>query len=176
MVPERRFTTRSREETASLGEALAEGLRPGDVVAMDGDLGAGKTAMTSGIARGLGVRGAVSSPTFTLLIEHGAGSRRLALHHFDAYRLSGSAEFLALGFDEVLDGDGVSVVEWAERVREALPPTAIHVIAQRRDDEGEDLRDIRVVFPVGREPDAALMTTRYAALRSPSVGEEGATC
>ena len=176
MVPERRFTTRSREETAALGEALAEGLRSGDVVAMDGDLGAGKTAMTSGIARGLGVRGAVSSPTFTLLIEHGQGAGRLALHHFDAYRLSGSAEFLALGFDEVLDSDGVSVVEWAERVREALPATAVHVIAERRDNEGEDLRDIRVAFPAGREPDEEMMAARYTALCSATDGEEGSAC
>lgn len=176
MVPERRFTTRSREETAALGEALADGLRSGDVVAMDGDLGAGKTAMTTGIARGLGVRGAVSSPTFTLLIEHGAGSRQLALHHFDAYRLSGSAEFLALGFDEVLESDGVSVVEWADRVREALPPTSVHVVAQRRDDEGENLRDIRVVFPDGREPDAERLSTRYAASRASSEEEVGSAC
>ena len=99
-----RCLSRSRDATAGLGEALGSVLAAGDVVAMDGDLGAGKTAMTEGLARGLGVPGPVSSPTFTLLIEHAAGSRGIPLYHFDAYRLADAAEFLSLGFDEVLDG------------------------------------------------------------------------
>jgi tRNA threonylcarbamoyladenosine biosynthesis protein TsaE len=174
MVPERHFTTRSREETVALGEALADTLRSGDVVAMDGDLGAGKTAMTSGIARGLGVRGFVSSPTFTLMIEHSAGARGLALHHFDAYRLSGAHEFLSLGFDEILETDGVSVVEWAARVREALPASLIQIVAERRDGEGEDLRDIGIVYPEGRERDEERLVARYTALCSE--GKESSTC
>ena len=168
-----RFTTCSRAETVGLGEALAAVLRAGDAVAMDGDLGAGKTAMTEGIARGLGVSGPVSSPTFTLLIEHGAGPRGLALHHFDAYRLQGSAEFLSLGFDEVVGSGGVSVVEWAERVRAGLPENPILVVATRKDDVGEDARRIDVAFPEGREEDAAKMS-RLVSARG-RTGEESST-
>jgi len=165
--------TYSREETVAFGAALAERLREGDVVEMDGDLGAGKTALTEGIARGLAVRGAVSSPTFTLLIDHAAGPRGLPLHHFDAYRLQDADEFLQLGFDEIVGSGGVTVVEWAGRVRAALPAEVVRVVASRRDALGEDVRRLDVAFPAGREDDAAALGRFVGSTRS---REEGTPC
>ncbi|MFI5271607.1 MAG: tRNA (adenosine(37)-N6)-threonylcarbamoyltransferase complex ATPase subunit type 1 TsaE [Ktedonobacterales bacterium] len=98
--------------TRRLGEALGGALVAGDVVLLIGDLGAGKTAFAQGIGRGLGVRGVINSPTFTILKEY-AG--RLALYHFDLYRIDDPAELEDLGFTDYFYGDGVSVVEWAER-------------------------------------------------------------
>ncbi len=102
----------SPEATHALGEHLGRLLRPGDVVLLSGTLGAGKTALTQGIARGLGVAGPVSSPTFTILKEY-AG--RIPLYHFDLYRIEDPDELEALGFGDYFYGDGVSVLEWAER-------------------------------------------------------------
>ena len=102
----------SPEVTLALGERLGRLLQPGDVVLLSGALGAGKTALTQGIARGLGVAGPVSSPTFTILKEH---EGRIPLYHFDLYRIEDPDELEALGFDDYFYGDGVSVVEWAER-------------------------------------------------------------
>ena len=176
MAPETvvRIRTRSRAATVAVGAALAASLRDGDAVAMDGDLGAGKTAMTEGIARGLAVRGAVSSPTFTLLIDHAAGPRGLALHHFDAYRLADADEFRHLGFDEVLSSGGVTVVEWASRVQGALPAGAVRVELDRRDAEGEDVRFLAVAFPEGREESAAALARAAAGIpdAAPADAEE----
>ncbi len=102
----------SPDETRRLGEVLGGLLQAGDVVLLHGALGAGKTALTQGIGRGLGVVGAVNSPTFTILKEH-AG--RLPLYHFDLYRLDDPAEVETLGFEQYFEGEGVCVVEWAER-------------------------------------------------------------
>lgn len=104
--------SRSAEETRRLGEALGGLLAAGDVILLTGELGAGKTAFTQGIARGLGVPGVVNSPTFTLLKEY---QGRLPLYHFDLYRIENPAELEELGFGDYFFGDGVSVVEWAER-------------------------------------------------------------
>ncbi len=101
----------SPAQTRRLGERLGEILQVGDVVLLHGTLGAGKTALTQGIGRGLGVAEAVNSPTFTLLKEY-AG--RLPLYHFDLYRLDDPGEVETLGFEQYFEGDGVSVVEWAE--------------------------------------------------------------
>jgi tRNA threonylcarbamoyladenosine biosynthesis protein TsaE len=113
-------TTGSTPETLALGKKLGRLLSAGDVVALSGPLGAGKTYLTKGIALGLGLADsrAVRSPTFVLVSEL---EGRLKLYHVDAYRLSSAAEFTALGSDEFLFSDGVTVVEWAERVAAALP-------------------------------------------------------
>jgi tRNA threonylcarbamoyladenosine biosynthesis protein TsaE len=102
----------SPDVTHTLGERLGRLLQSGDVVLLTGNLGAGKTAFTQGIAQGLGVVGPVSSPTFTLLKEY---TGRIPLYHFDLYRIEDPAELDALGFDDYFFGDGVAVVEWAER-------------------------------------------------------------
>ena len=107
------------EETRAFGQRLAGQLRPGDVVLLEGDLGAGKSELTRGIARGLGITGPVTSPTFTILQVHEGG--RLPLFHFDWYRLSGADELYELSMDEYLYADGVAVVEWPEKAEEAIP-------------------------------------------------------
>ena len=110
--------TKSPEQTELLGKKLAELLRPGDVIAYYGDLGAGKTAFTRGLAAGLGIREAVTSPTYTIVNEYLSG--RMPLFHFDMYRLSSSEELFDIGWEDYLQRGGVCAVEWSENVADAL--------------------------------------------------------
>jgi tRNA threonylcarbamoyladenosine biosynthesis protein TsaE len=129
--------TASPEETVALGRRLAEGLAPGTVVALYGDLGAGKTHLAKGLCAGLGVApDAVTSPTFTLVQEY---SGRLPVYHFDAYRIDRLAELYDLGYEEYFFGDGVSLVEWPERVEPLIPEDALRL---RLTHLGEDRRRI----------------------------------
>jgi tRNA threonylcarbamoyladenosine biosynthesis protein TsaE len=122
----REFMVATLAETEAFGRRLGELLFPGVVLALVGQLGAGKTHLTRAIAEGLSVHNplAVTSPTFVLIQEYAA---RLPIYHFDAYRLSGDREFLELGADEYFHGDGVSVVEWADRVPGAMPAERLEV-------------------------------------------------
>ena len=113
-------STRSPAETAAVGERLAREAAAGEVWALVGDLGAGKTHFVQGIAAGLGVPAGATSPTFTLVHEHTGG--RLPLFHFDLYRLRSAEEALDLGWEEYLDAGGLAVVEWADRFPALLPP------------------------------------------------------
>ena len=119
VVLEKIFVSPSVETTHVWGAALGAQLEPGDVIALQGDLGSGKTNFVQGIARGLGVSEDVNSPTFILANEYSSG--RLPLYHIDAYRLENADEARGFGLDDYLTGDGVTVLEWAERVRDALP-------------------------------------------------------
>lgn len=110
--------TKSPEQTELLGKKLAAFLRPGDVIAYYGDLGAGKTAFTRGLAAGLGIREAVTSPTYTIVNEYLSG--RMPLFHFDMYRLSSSEELFGIGWEDYLARGGVCAVEWSENVADAL--------------------------------------------------------
>lgn len=130
-MPERIRTT-SPEETQAAGARLAERLRPGDVVALTGELGAGKTCFTQGLARGLGVTGRAVSPTFVLINEYRG---RLPVHHVDAYRTESLTELLDLGLEELFAGDGVTIVEWADKLLPLLPADAIHVHIEGLGDE-----------------------------------------
>lgn len=112
------FLTNSPEETEALGERLAKVLRPGTVLAYRGDLGAGKTAFTRGLARGLGYKEAVTSPTYTIVNEYLGG--RLPLFHFDMYRLHSDDDLWDIGWEDYLDRNGVCAVEWSENVPEAM--------------------------------------------------------
>lgn len=133
--------TASEEETSLAGESLAASLNPGDVVLLYGQLGAGKTAFVRGMARGLGAApGDVSSPTFTLIQEY-AGTRA-TLHHVDLYRLE-PKEVDDLGLDDLVSGDGVVAIEWAERWT-GRPDDAYEVWI---DDAGEERREIRIRRP-----------------------------
>lgn len=123
------FVTNSPEETEELGERLGRALSPGDVVAFTGDLGAGKTAFTRGIARGLGIGDRVTSPTFAIVNEYEGG--RLPLFHFDMYRLTSSDELFDIGWEDFLRRGGVCAVEWSETVRDALEPDTIYVDIRR---------------------------------------------
>ncbi len=108
----------SPEQTSEIGRRLAVELRPGDVLALAGDLGAGKTQFAKGIAAGLGIETDVTSPTFTLIHEYPG---RLPLYHIDLYRLESEEEVLGIGIDDYLDGDGVTVVEWADKFARLMP-------------------------------------------------------
>ena len=112
------YMTNAPEETEALGEKLGKLLRPGTVLAYLGDLGAGKTAFTRGLARGLGCRETVTSPTYTIVNEYLGG--RLPLFHFDMYRLTSSDDLWDIGWEDYLDRQGVCAVEWSENVPEAM--------------------------------------------------------
>ena len=132
--------TNSVAETRALGEELSTSLRPGDVVVLEGELGAGKSELARGIARGLGVRETVTSPSFTILNVYESG--RYPLYHFDWYRLESADELYELGMDEYLGGDGIAVVEWAERCPEAVPENTIRITL---DVTGEESRRIQIL-------------------------------
>ncbi len=128
-----RITTQSEEETAAAGRALAANLSAGDVLLLNGDLGAGKTAFVRGVAEGLGVsRDDVSSPTFTLIQEYRGG--RLTLFHADLYRINDPREFDELGLDEIAV-DGVLAIEWAERLP-GPPHNAVRISIEHAGDTG----------------------------------------
>ena len=131
--------TNSAAETRALGERLASGLQPGDTVILEGELGAGKSELARGIARGLGVTETVTSPSFTILNVYESG--RCPLYHFDWYRLESEEELYELGMDEYLGGDGIAVVEWAERCPDAVPEDCIRI---RLEATGEETRRITV--------------------------------
>jgi tRNA threonylcarbamoyladenosine biosynthesis protein TsaE len=117
--------TKSVEQTRDLGATLAELARPGDLVLLAGDLGAGKTAFAQGFGRGLGVPGPITSPTFTLAREYEGG--RLRLHHLDVYRLEQLEEVLDVGLPELLDDDAVTLIEWGDTITRALPRDYLEV-------------------------------------------------
>ena len=132
--------THSVKETRDLGERIAAGLQPGDVVLLEGDLGAGKSELARGIARGLGVAETVTSPSFTILNVYESG--RCPLYHFDWYRLESAEELFELGMDEYLGGDGIAVVEWPRWCPEAVPEKAFRIrITALADDEREIVRE-----------------------------------
>jgi len=118
--------THSARETEEAGRRLAEKLSAGDVLALTGELGAGKTCFTRGIARGLGIKGYVKSPSFVMVHVHDKGGR-LPLYHIDLYRVAGPREAEELGLEEYIYGDGVSVIEWAERGGGILPEDAVRI-------------------------------------------------
>ncbi|MBQ3704952.1 MAG: tRNA (adenosine(37)-N6)-threonylcarbamoyltransferase complex ATPase subunit type 1 TsaE [Clostridia bacterium] len=132
--------TESAEETRALGVRLAAELRAGDVILLEGPLGAGKSELARGIAQGMGVRETVTSPTFTILNVY--SGERLPLYHFDWYRLESAEELYEMGMDEYLGGDGVALVEWPGRCPEALPADFLMIEISP---EGEETRRIRAV-------------------------------
>jgi tRNA threonylcarbamoyladenosine biosynthesis protein TsaE len=141
MTAETTVVTRSAEETEAAGEQLGRTLGPGDVVALTGELGAGKTCFIQGLARGLGVATRPTSPTFVLINEYRG---RLPVHHVDAYRTRSLAELEDLGLSELFDGEGVTVVEWADRLEPLLPPRTIRV---HLDGVGDEPRRIAIRRP-----------------------------
>jgi len=127
-----RITTDS-EETSQFAERFARLLQPGDVIALEGDLGAGKTTFTKGLAKGLEIKKTVNSPTFTIIKEY---KGNLPLYHMDVYRVADAFE--DLGFDEYFEGDGVTVVEWAHLIEEQLPEERLTIFLYR--EEGDQRR------------------------------------
>lgn len=137
------WITHSPAETEALGARLAEALDAGRVVAFTGDLGAGKTAFVSGMARALGVEERVTSPTFTIVNEYEGG--RLPLFHFDMYRLGGADELFHIGWEDYLARGGICAVEWSENVAEALEPDAVRVSIVRGDGDSDRMITIEGV-------------------------------
>ena len=133
------FITNSPEETESLGEALGKVLKPGVVLAYEGDLGAGKTAFTRGLARGLGATEQVTSPTYTIVNEYLSG--RMPLFHFDMYRLASSEDLWDIGWEDYLERGGVCAVEWSENVADAME-NAIRVCIEKL---SEDARKVTIL-------------------------------
>ncbi|WP_156874338.1 tRNA (adenosine(37)-N6)-threonylcarbamoyltransferase complex ATPase subunit type 1 TsaE [Planococcus halocryophilus] len=131
----------SPEETESFAIDLAERLEPGDLLTLEGDLGAGKTTFTKGLAKGLGIQRMVNSPTFTILKQY---SGRLELNHFDVYRLENSDE--DIGFDEFFNSEAVSVVEWARFIEEYLPKERLEITINRQSEQGRKM----TLNPIGR--------------------------
>ncbi len=143
-----KIVTKTPQELTYLGERLAAFLQAGDLIALDGDLGAGKTTLSQGIAAGLGVTDLVSSPTFTLIHEYTTG--RLPFYHFDVYRLNKPEEVEELGYEEYFYGEGVTVVEWAELIKDYLPESYLHLVIH--------------AVPEGREIGLIAMGQRYEKL------------
>lgn len=133
------YLTKSEADTQSLAARLAPMLSAGDTVLLEGDLGAGKSVFARGIARGMGIEGAMPSPTFTLMIPYEAGGRKL--YHFDLYRIADPDEYYAAGLDEFVGGDGVAVVEWPA-MAELDPRPALRVRLRRGD--GDQQRRVEI--------------------------------
>ena len=134
--------TRSPEETFRLGRKLGEAAVPGQVFTLTGDLGTGKTVFTQGFAKGLGIEEPVNSPTFTIVQVYDEG--RLPLYHFDVYRIGDIEEMEEVGFEDYIMGDGVSVSEWAELIREILPEKRTAVRIEKDLEQGFDYRKITI--------------------------------
>jgi len=124
VAPRAEITSARPEETEGAGERLGRTLWPGAVVALTGELGAGKTCFIQGLVRGLGVPGRATSPTFVLINQYPG---RVPVYHVDAYRTESLTELMDLGLLELLGGGGVTVIEWADKLESLLPPEAIHV-------------------------------------------------
>lgn len=116
------FYTHSADETISLGEKIGKKLKKGDILAMQGTLAAGKTTITKGIAKALGICDEITSPTFCLISEYYG---KMPLYHMDVYRLDGGEDFINLGVDDMLYGDGVCIIEWSEKIMDELPKKTI---------------------------------------------------
>ena len=134
--------TNSAEETFALGKALGEKASPGQIYTLDGDLGTGKTVFTQGVAAGLGITEAISSPTFTIIQEYDTG--RLPLYHFDVYRIGDIEEMEEIGYDDYFFGEGICLIEWADLIREILPEHVIRIIIEKDLEKGFDYRKITI--------------------------------
>ena len=126
---------KSEEDTRKFGLELAETAKPGDIIALIGDLGTGKTALTRYIAEGLGITTTISSPTFTIVKEYNSG--RMPLYHFDVYRLNDGDELLDIGAEDYLYGKGLCVIEWADIVEDVLPENRLTLHIEYGENEGE---------------------------------------
>lgn len=141
----------SAEQTQRLGHRLGSLLLPGDIVCLSGDMGAGKTVFSGGIGKGWGAIDPVTSPTFNLIHEHRRAKDKQRLYHLDCYRLSGSNDLDSIGFDDVLSGRGPVILEWPERIEDALPKNRLWI-------------ELRVLEPTRRNFIMEAMGERYQQL------------
>lgn len=141
MLENKQYISESPEETKEIAEEIAAELEPGDVLCMYGDLGAGKTAFVQGLAKGLGIKGHITSPTFTIVNEYYG---RLTLYHFDVYRVADPDEMYEIGYEEYVYGDGVSVIEWPQLIDEILPDKRYSVTIEKDYDKHDNYRLIKL--------------------------------
>ena len=134
--------TNSPDETFRVGKELGEKAYAGQVFTLTGDLGVGKTVFTQGLAKGLGIEEPVNSPTFTIIQEYDGG--RLPFYHFDVYRIGDVEEMEEVGFDDYVMGEGVSLIEWADLIREILPEKRTEILIEKDLERGFDYRRITV--------------------------------
>jgi tRNA threonylcarbamoyladenosine biosynthesis protein TsaE len=144
------FIISSVDDTLKLGKELGLRVKAGDIICLNGDLGAGKTHFSKGIALGLGVEDHITSPTFTIVNEYEGG--RLKLYHFDVYRVNDPDEIYAIGFDEYIFDNGVSIIEWSNYIEELIPEEYLSINILKLPDEGENFRKI-VIIPHGSRYD-----------------------
>jgi len=135
--------THSFEETVEFGMRLGARLGSGDIICLSGDLGTGKTALTNGIAKSLGIDSYITSPTFTIVNEY---EGRLPLYHFDVYRISDPDEMFDIGFEEYISGDGITIIEWGEQIAEILPKEIIRINIKKNIEKGFNVREISIEF------------------------------
>ena len=135
------YISKSYEETQKIASDFAKTLKSGDVVCMYGDLGADKTAFVQGLAKGFNIFEPITSPTFTIVNEYDGD---MPLYHFDVYRIADSDEMYEIGYEEYLDGNGVSVIEWAELIEDILPPCRYEVVVSKDYAEDENYRKIEI--------------------------------
>lgn len=136
------YETISPQETFGLGEKLGLEARPGTVYCLEGDLGVGKTVFTQGFARGLGIKGPVNSPTFTIVQQYEEG--RMPLYHFDVYRISDVEEMEEIGYEDCFYGEGVCLIEWPSLIDEILPEKVVWISIEKNLERGFDYRRITV--------------------------------
>ena len=147
--------TNSASETLALGEKLGKAAKPGQIYTLNGDLGVGKTVLTQGFAKGLGITEAVNSPTFTIVQVYDSGRMplyhfdaytegRLPFYHFDVYRIGDIEEMEEIGYDDYFFGEGVCLIEWAELIEELIPEGAISITIEKDLEKGFDYRKITV--------------------------------
>lgn len=134
--------TYSAKETFEVGKRIGKGAKAGQVYALIGDLGVGKTVFTQGLAEGLGITEPVNSPTFTILQEYEEG--RLPFYHFDVYRIGDVEEMEEIGYEDCFYGNGVSLIEWADLIEELLPPERIKITVEKDLEKGLDYRKIKI--------------------------------
>ncbi|MBZ9633129.1 tRNA (adenosine(37)-N6)-threonylcarbamoyltransferase complex ATPase subunit type 1 TsaE [Clostridium sp. FP1] len=137
------FVVTTVEETYKIGELIGELVNSGDIICLIGDLGTGKTHLTKGIAKGLGIEDHVTSPTFTIVNEY---TGRLILYHFDVYRVNDPDEIEAIGFDEYIFSDAVSVIEWANYIEELIPRNNLTITIEKLPEFGDNYRKISACY------------------------------
>ena len=136
------YETFSAEETEKLGEQIGREAKPGEVYTLIGDLGVGKTVFTQGIAKGLEITEPICSPTFTIVQEYEEG--RMPFYHFDVYRIADEDELFEIGFEEMTDGDGVSLIEWANLIPGSLPEHYTEILIEKESEQGFDYRKVSI--------------------------------
>ncbi|NEZ46780.1 tRNA (adenosine(37)-N6)-threonylcarbamoyltransferase complex ATPase subunit type 1 TsaE [Clostridium niameyense] len=137
------FIVDSLDKTLKLGEIIGNHCNPGDIICLNGDLGAGKTHFTKGIAKGLNINDNITSPTFNIVNEY---KGRLKLYHFDVYRISDIDEIEAIGFDEYIFSDAVSIIEWSYYIEELIPKDNLDINITKMPNKGENFRKITINF------------------------------